>query len=344
MNAANDRQRALIGAIGLALVLAIGLLMLRAAGGAYGDDYQLTAVADRAGFGLDTASTVKVRGVTVGSVESVNLQDDGTVLITMNIRKEVKVAESTEASIEPLSVFGPKFVDLRQGAGEADGPYLDDGARIANTVAPSEIIETLDQVSTLLSVVDENKVASILTELSRSVDGLGPEIGQSLDNASEIAAILRDNRDEIDALLADANLIGDTFRDRGDEIVNIAENSTDLLDTVIANEDEFADILRSVSHLSTDLAGVVNDSSADLDAVVSSLDRVSLVLFNQLAQVPDFVEFTERTFRLLGEDLPQWDIGNNRLGLLLQGVITLDPCAFLVLEGCAAPPPMLDRP
>ena len=48
----------------------------------------------------------------------------------MDVQPGVRLPSSTVAAVEPASVFGPKFVDLRPGAGEATGPYLAAGAVI----------------------------------------------------------------------------------------------------------------------------------------------------------------------------------------------------------------------
>ena len=331
-------RQAMLGLIGLVLLLGLAGVLLRAAGGAYADDYQLTALVTRPGFNLDETSTVKVRGVTVGGVERIELLDDGTVELTLNMRKEAQIPRSATARIEPLSVFGPKFVDIIPGEGEGSGPFLEDGERLAETVSPSEVVETLETFSEVLGSFDPEKLGTILTELARGLDGLGEDLGATIDASDQLAQDFVANRDEIDALLADAVLLGDALEDRGDQLVRISETGASVLDLLRENEDGLGTLLLSASQLSADLTTTVDAAAPDVAPLVAGLDRVSAVLLAQLEMLPTFTASNERIARFLGEDLIQWDIGDGRLGGVVRTIVVLDPCVIVpTTPGC--PPP-----
>jgi phospholipid/cholesterol/gamma-HCH transport system substrate-binding protein len=333
----------MVGAIGLVLVLGVAGVLLRAAGGAYADDYELTALVTRPGFNLDDTSTVKVRGVTVGGVKRIELLDDGTVELTLHIRKEVRIPESASARIEPLSVFGPKFVDVIPGEGEGSGPFLGDGARLARTVSPSEVVETLETFSDVLASFDPEKLGTILTEMARGLDGLGEDLGATITASDQLAEDFIANRGQIDALLADAVALGETLEDRGDQLVRITETGASVLDLLRENEDELGSLALSAAQLSADLTTTVDAAGPDVGPLVAGLDRVSTVLFAHLGQLPTFTASNERIARFLGEDLIQWDIGDGRLGAVVRTIVVLDPCVIVpTTEGC--PPPQQGSP
>src|SRR4029079_2192575 len=75
-----------------------------------------------AGQGLQHGSDVKLRGVNVGKVQSVKLED-GRALVTMEINHSTKVPTSATATVRPQTLFGEKFVDIETGSGEGAGPY-----------------------------------------------------------------------------------------------------------------------------------------------------------------------------------------------------------------------------
>lgn len=336
-------RQALVGAIGFVLVLGLAGLLLRAAAGAYADDYRLTALVTRPGFNLDETSTVKVRGVTVGGVNRIELLDDGTVELTLHIRKEVRIPESAFGRVEPLSVFGPKFVDVIPGDGEGSGPYLGDGDRLSRTVAPSEVVETLEGFSNVLASFDPEKLGIILTETARGLDGLGEDLGATITASDQLAQDLIANRAEIDALLADAVAIGETFESRGAQLVRIAERGASVLDLFRENEDELESLLGSVAQLSADLTTTVDAAAPRVAPLLEGLDRVTAVLLAQLEQLPTFTASNERIFRFLGEDLIQWEIGDGRLGGVVRSVVELDPCVIVpTTSGC--PPPRQGTP
>src|SRR5262249_14730143 len=130
------------------------------------DGVRLVARFGHAGQGLDTSLPVKVRGVTVGSVSSIRLNDDGRVTVTLRLDPGVRVPASASAAIEPASAFGPKFVDLAPGAGEAHGPYLADGARIARTSDPKGLADLLGDANATVRAIDPDDVATIVHTLA----------------------------------------------------------------------------------------------------------------------------------------------------------------------------------
>lgn len=337
MGADREVHRALLGAIGAAVLLGIAALMMRAAGGAFGDDYELTARVERPGFNLDETSTVKIRGVTVGGVEDVALQPDGSVELTLHIRKEVRIPATATARIEPLSVFGPKFVDIAPGDDESAGPFLRDGDQLAETVAPSEVVETLEEFSDVLAAFDPENLGTILTELARGLDGMGDDLGATVTAADQLSRDFTANRPVVDELLADAVAVGDTLGPRGEQLVGIAERSASVLDLVRRREDGLGSTLQTVAQMSSDLAATIDAAAPALNPLVTGLDRVTAALHAELADIPTWTASNERIARFLGEDLIQWDIGDGRLGGVTRAIVVAEPCTIIpTAPACAA--------
>jgi phospholipid/cholesterol/gamma-HCH transport system substrate-binding protein len=331
-------RRAMVGLIGTVLVLGVAALLLRAAAGAYADDYELIAHVERPGFNIDRTSTVKIRGVTVGGVERIELLDSGVVELTLNLRKEIRIPESATARIEPLSVFGPKFVDIIPGEGEGEGPFLQPGSRLAETVAPSEVVETLEGFASVLESFEPEKLGTILTEMARGLGGLGEDIGATITAGDQLSRDFIAQRERIDRLLADSVLLGDTLEPRGRTLVQIAETGADVLDLLQEREDQLADSLQTVSQMASDLALTVDTAAPGVEPLLTGLDRVTAVIYAQLGQLPTFNAANERIARFLGEDLIQWDIGDGRLGGVTRAIVQLDPCIVVpTTPGCAPP-------
>ncbi len=330
------RTRFIVGLIALVATGAVASLMVFAATGAYADDYQLTAQTTRTGFGLDNTSEVKIRGVKVGTVDRVDLLDDGTVELTMNIAKEIRIPVDATASIEPLSVFGPKFVDVDPGPHELDGPFHAPGSSMGSIVAPTELGDSLDAVTTLLETVDSTDVATIVSELARGLDGLGGELGSSIDAASELAARIDAKQPQIDALLADARSLAAELAKRPQSLHVLAADGQDVLRTIDAKGDALGELLTGLSELALrgdDLVSAVGD---DLDPALAGLERGAGVLHEQLRFLPDFVDGLDAVSALLGTGLLQWNRGDGLWGGIGHGILDFSPCG---LVGDASCPP-----
>jgi phospholipid/cholesterol/gamma-HCH transport system substrate-binding protein len=312
----------------------VASLLVFAANGAFADDYQLTARTTRPGFGLDDTSEVKIRGIKVGTVERIDLVEDGTVELTLNIAKDIRIPVDATARIEPLSVFGPKFVDIRPGDNEIGGPFHPPGGSMGLIVEPTELAETLDALTTLVETVDPQHVSTIVSELARGVDGLGEEIGASIQAANDLAARLDAKEPEINALLADARALAATLAERRDSLGTVATEGQELLRTIDARGDALGELLVAASELAVrgdDLLRAVGD---DLDPALVGLERGAGVLREQLRFLPDFVDGLDAVSALLGTGLLKWDRGDGQWGGLGHGIFDFSPCGFVADAGC----------
>src|SRR5262249_26064756 len=121
-DALSARSRLAYGTAGMAGIAPIAFLLLVGIFPSTSGPTDYTASFARAGEGLDKRSDVKIRGITVGGVESVQLAKDGRATVRFRVDSGVRLATTTVVSIEPSSVFGPKDIDLDLGAGETTGP------------------------------------------------------------------------------------------------------------------------------------------------------------------------------------------------------------------------------
>lgn len=90
--------------------------------------------------GLVTGSPVRMAGINIGNVESVELGDEHRALVTLAIRDSSLVMPSdTAAVIETDGIFGEKYIELHPGG---DVESLSAGQRISY-VQDSVVLETL---------------------------------------------------------------------------------------------------------------------------------------------------------------------------------------------------------
>src|ERR1700712_3203590 len=89
--------------------------------------YHITAEF-KAGGGLYENANVTYRGVTIGRVEDVGLDDTG-VLASMRLNSDTAVPDNVTATVKSVSAVGEQYVDLVPPKDPSRG-VLRDGARI----------------------------------------------------------------------------------------------------------------------------------------------------------------------------------------------------------------------
>lgn len=295
------RTRALMGLAAVVAVVNVLWLVGQLGMGRFEPGYELMATFDRVGQGLDDFSDVRIRGVRVGEVEQLAHDEDGRAIVTMRIDPGVQVPTSTVAAIEPLSVFGPKFVRLDPGEGEQTGPWLEPGAMITDTVAPQELGDILVEASEVLGAIDPQEAFTLLRTLTDVLDGQGERIGRTLDDTVTLVELLEDTGPEAEQLLADLARLGTTFDDRGDDVVALADEAGEVLPDYTARAEAIGGLLEDASDTAHLLEGLLSRHGDDLGTTIDELDRISVMLAENRTELPAFLDALTGFFGGLGE-------------------------------------------
>lgn len=319
------------GLCALVLLASVTTLGVKMAFGYYTAGYTLSADFDAAGQGLLRDSNVKMRGVNVGHVESIQLED-GRARVTMFINDGYDVPTSTVAVIRPKTLFGEKFVDLVPGhlEGTDDEAQLYHGGDELTACAPSDVTaalpdeeaaadpaataaagvvpagctvssveleEVLEAVYPILQAVDPDDLLTILSELATGADGLGETINRSIVNGAALLDVQAANDENTRRFLeALADLSGE-LADRSDDLLTGARDLNVALPVLTENSVQFERLLSELERLSDDASDLLQDNAAFIDAVYTDGQATIDTLFANRTQLIPLViglrQFTE---------------------------------------------------
>ena len=109
----------------------------------FGGDYYLLYARFSSVSGLRVDSPVEIGGIEVGRVERLTLdQEKQLALITLKIRKGVKVYDDASAAIKTAGLIGDKFVNIDPGGG---GEVLKPEGTITETTTPTDIEDLISK-------------------------------------------------------------------------------------------------------------------------------------------------------------------------------------------------------
>ncbi|MGW0802782.1 MCE family protein [Nonomuraea sp. NPDC002799] len=290
---------------------------------------RIDAVFGRAGQGMDTNSPVKIRGITVGDVTNVSLDAKGRAVVTMHIDPGVRVPRSASAVVEPASVFGPKFVNLEPGSGEATGPYLSSGAVITDTKDPLDLSDTLGDAYRGLDAVDPREVTVIVHTLAKGLDGQGETLRELIGDAGTVAGVAHRRRGRARQFLHDAALLGTALSDKGDELVSVASDVNVITPDLLKRADKVRVLLQEITSVSGQTAHGLAAHRRDLRAGVHSGERVAALIYAQLGLAGDGVRGLSRLVNLLNELIEAQGPGGTRQ-LQVEAFVATDVCELIV--------------
>lgn len=128
-------------------------------------------------------SSVLLRGVKVGNVETID-RKDGKVVVKFRYDGKYKIPSDTGLRIEQLSAVGEPYIDFRPET--LNGPYLADGSTIdiAKIKEPLSLPETFKLISGLTSNINSTDLGGItetLADATSNTQGSLPNISQAGD-------------------------------------------------------------------------------------------------------------------------------------------------------------------
>ncbi|MFI6516237.1 MlaD family protein [Spirillospora sp. NPDC050679] len=270
-SALSARSRTMFAALGAgAMAVAAGALAL-AGVPSHGDTAAYDAIFGRAGQGLDAKSDVKVRGVTVGNVESVALTPEGKVRVRFRVRSDVPVPRDSEARVDPVSIFGPKEISLELGG----GPALAEGGTLTRTKDAADPSDTAWPAFQATRVIDPQDVTTLVHTFARGLDGQGPALRRTIVNGAEVADATHARRAEIQRLIGDIAGLSGTLGPRGDTIVETARGLSDLAPLATGRPDKVTQLLDEAGRLSTQVGGTLQGHGRDIGSIVDGAAPVA---------------------------------------------------------------------
>jgi ABC-type transporter Mla subunit MlaD len=303
-------------------VLAIGSVLLAAsvlvvfATGASTDPrrtYRVRAIFENA-FSVIPGEDVKVAGVKVGKVDSLDVTPDQKAAVVLRIDRPgfKDFRRDAECTIRPQSLIGEKFVECtptqprpdgapappalrRITRGEGRGQYL---LPVAQTSRPVD----LDLLANVVRLPEQQRLSIILNELGTAVAGRGGELRRAIRNADpalketdRVLAILGGQNRTLEGLARDSDrIMAPLARDRTQAADFVSQagtvaTATAAKDTALEqNIRKLPGFLRQLRPTMTRLGSLSDEMTpvlGDLDAVAPDLNRFVLQLgpFSQAA-------------------------------------------------------------
>lgn len=153
------------------------------------DEYDLYRVfATESVSGLNIEAPVKYRGVVVGKVYEIKINEQNSELIELilKIKKGTPIRTSSIAALKPQGVTGLSFVDIKPGDGKS--PLLvADGSKMPTIKYSESIFSKLDSSFSSMS----DKMASILFKVDSALsDKNMEELSRTIQNLQKVTAQL----------------------------------------------------------------------------------------------------------------------------------------------------------
>lgn len=235
------------------VMLAIVSLFIGLTSAIYNDAFEdvvpVTLQVQRAGLQLNDNADVKIRGVIVGNVRDISVQDRVVALdLALDPDKVSQVPADVKARLVPKTLFGEKYVSLTPpGDGAQRHVRAGDVIEQDRSEVALELQRLWDDLLPMLRAIEPAKLNATLNAIASALEGRGDEIGQNL---VRLRNYLSELNPELPTLKRDITLLADfarTYSQAAPDLVRMLRNFTVTSNTVIDKRQSLDAFLNEVT-------------------------------------------------------------------------------------------------
>lgn len=295
-----ERNPVIIGAISIACLVALLLAAFRAQdlpliGG--GDTYY--AAFSEAG-GLKANDEVRIAGVRVGEVESVELAGDH-VRVAFLVEGGAEFGDETAAAIKVKTLLGSMYLSLQpSGEGQMEE---ETEIPVERTQSPFDVVAAFEGLAETSEEIDTDQLAKGMTTLADLTRNTPEEFREALDGVSALSANVAAKDEQIEELLGNLERVSTVLDERDDDIVALMKDSDVLFRALVARRQAVHNLLESTSRLSSELTLLVRQSRADLKPALTNLESVLDVLNKNLDNIDNSLRLMAPFYRVFANTL-----------------------------------------
>ena len=231
--------------------MAVGLFQ-----GSFTETVPVTVISQRAGLVMNPDAKVKMRGVQVGKVSSVESLPNGQAAIhlAMDPSQLHFIPGNVLVDIASSTVFGAKSVELVPPE-QPSAQRLHSGQTLKGQHVMVEINTVFQQLVSVLAHIDPPKLNESLGALAQAFSGRGPQLGQSLSDLDSFLARLEPSLPAFRHDLSVLPVVANAYADAAPNLVKTAANATRISKTLVDEQHNLDALLISA----IGLADIGND-------------------------------------------------------------------------------------
>lgn len=300
------RAHGLVGLVALATVIAVAVAAYLQA---FTPVVTVSLVADRAGLLMDQDAEVRLRGVRVGAVRSVEPGADGGAVLQLALDPEMaeRVPADATAQIRPATMFGAKNVHLIVPAGPVSSS-ISEGDRIHTEHVTTEINDIFAGLRGFLTTVEPSQLNATLGALAATLDGRGAQLGTY---ASQLNTYLSRLNPSLGALRTDirgttdvAGLYAKVTPDVADIAENLSTSSRSLTEAEVRLHAFLLELSGTARKGARFLATIQRPLVTSMDTLNPTLRLLARYSPMLTCTIKGLNEARKRLESALGNDLP----------------------------------------
>ena len=237
----------------------------------------VTLVSDRAGLVMDPGAKVKLRGVEVGRVSSI--QPDGGVKMQLQLYPDQLqyIPANVQAQITAPTAFGAKYVELITPS-QPSTKTLAAGAVLRSRNVSTEVNTTFQNLVGVLNQIDPAKLNAVLSALGEGFRGKGQALGEATTDLNQVLMAVNPRSETVRADWHALKGFSDTYSAAAPDILTVLDAASTTSKTITENAQALDSLLVDLVGLSDSGINLIGPSKGNLIHGINVLESTTRLL------------------------------------------------------------------
>lgn len=221
--------------------------------------------------GIYPGAEVTYRGMPVGRVGDLHLNDSGGVTVDLNIKDGPGIPADTLAVVANRSAIGEQYVDLQPRT--ESGPYLSDGSTIArrDTRTPLPTTKMIVSLDRLADSVGKEDLRTTVDELGDAFAGTGPHMTRMVDSGNALMKSAGDSFPQTVSLIDKSRSVLKTQIDKGSAITSFSRDLADLTEQIKNSDTDLRRLMDGGATSAPELASLLRANKKAIPVLLGNL-------------------------------------------------------------------------
>lgn len=249
---------------------------------------------------LNTGDDVRIAGVKVGEVSSIDIVDRRQAQVRFTVDSDVRLPTSVTATIKYRNLVGQRYISLAQGAGPMNS-FLPVGGTIplAHTQPALDLTELFNGFKPLFQALSPDDVNHLSYEIVQVFQGEGGTVDSLLASTAQLTRTIADKDHVIGQVIDNLNTVLTTVNQHSSQLSQLIGTTQQLVSGLAADRQPISDAIGSLGDLADTTAGLLEQGRAPLKDDISGLGDLAKNLNDNQGTVQHFIQFLPQKLRTI---------------------------------------------
>ncbi|MCB0950514.1 MAG: virulence factor Mce family protein [Mycobacterium sp.] len=223
--------------------------------------------------GLETNDFVRIAGVEVGKVKSVEIQPDTTALVEFDADDSVVLTEGSRAVIRYDDLIGGRYLALEEGVGATQRLNPGDTIPLSRTTPALDLDALIGGFRPLFQALDPEQVNALSGQLITALQGQGGTINSFLAQTAALTSTLADRDQLIGSVIVNLNTVLGSLGDQSDQFAKAVEALSELVEGLESRGEDISNGLAYTNAAAGTITDLLVEARPPLQKVIQETDR-----------------------------------------------------------------------